>query len=98
MRSKTSYFNPTLFKKNLARFWPLWGGASLLGALLPLYFLIALIDNGFRNHVGDGLGGFQSTELTGHTCIFGTGTARKSLTNSGLWRMMGNARMGETLV
>ena len=36
MRSKTSYFNPTLFKKNLTRFWPLWGGASALGALAPL--------------------------------------------------------------
>ena len=42
MRSKTSYFNPTLFKKNLARFWPLWGGASLIGALFPLYFLTVL--------------------------------------------------------
>lgn len=43
MRSKTSYFNPTLFKKNLARFWPLWGGASLIGALFPLYFLTVLL-------------------------------------------------------
>ena len=25
MRSVTSCFNPTLYKKNLARFWPLWG-------------------------------------------------------------------------
>ena len=33
MPSKTSYFNPALFRKNLARFWPLWGGASALGAL-----------------------------------------------------------------
>ena len=43
MRSKTSYFNPTLFRKNLTRFWPLWGGASLVGALFPLYFLTVLI-------------------------------------------------------
>ncbi len=43
MRSKTSYFNATLFKKNLARFWPLWGGASLLGTMLPLYLLTVLI-------------------------------------------------------
>ena len=43
MRSKTSYFNPTLFKKNLARFWPLWGGASIIGALFPLAFLTILI-------------------------------------------------------
>lgn len=46
MRSKTSYFNPTLFKKNLARFWPLWGGASFLGALFPLYLLTILIYEG----------------------------------------------------
>ena len=25
MRSVTSWFNPTLYKKNLTRFWPLWG-------------------------------------------------------------------------
>lgn len=43
MRSKTSYFNPTLFRKNLSRFWPLWGGASLIGALFPLAFLTILI-------------------------------------------------------
>ena len=24
MQSKTSYFNATLFRKNLTRFWPLW--------------------------------------------------------------------------
>lgn len=46
MRSKTSYFNPTLFKKNLARFWPLWGGASFIGALFPLYLLALLIHEG----------------------------------------------------
>lgn len=43
MRSKTSYFNGTLFKKNLARFWPLWGGTSFIGALFPLAFLTILI-------------------------------------------------------
>ena len=46
MRSKTSYFNGTLFKKNLARFWPLWGGASAIGALFPLAFLAILIREG----------------------------------------------------
>lgn len=43
MRSKTSYFNPTLFQKNLTRFWPLWGGASAIGALFPLALLTVLI-------------------------------------------------------
>ena len=46
MRSKISYFNGTLFKKNLSRFWPLWGGASLIGALFPLAFLTILIREG----------------------------------------------------
>ena len=55
MRSKTSYFNPTLFKKNLARFWPLWGGVSVIGALIPLYALTELIQDGFRSHVGEAL-------------------------------------------
>lgn len=50
MQSKTSYFNPTLFRKNLMRFWPLWGGASALGALAPLCALAALIHEGFRSH------------------------------------------------
>ncbi len=53
MRSKTSFFNPTLFKKNLARFWPLWGGVSVIGALIPLYALTELIQDGFRSHAGE---------------------------------------------
>ena len=48
MRSKTSFFNGTLFRKNLTRFWPLWGGASLLGALAPLAMLMQLIQSRFR--------------------------------------------------
>lgn len=40
MRSVTSYFNPTLFKKNLSRFWPLWVCYTLLWvAILPLNLL-----------------------------------------------------------
>ena len=40
MRSATSYFNGTLYRKTLARFWPLWGlwGLGWL-FLLPLNFL-----------------------------------------------------------
>lgn len=41
MPSKKSFFNRTLFLKNLSRFWPLWGGLSIAGAFLPLYMLIA---------------------------------------------------------
>ena len=43
MQSKTSFFNGTLFRKNLTRFWPLWGGASFLGCLFPLALLLQLV-------------------------------------------------------
>ena len=32
-----------LFRKNLTRFWPLWGGASFLGSLFPLALLLQLM-------------------------------------------------------
>lgn len=48
MRSKTSYFNGTLFKKNLSRYWPLWGLASFGGAMFPLAMLLELLHNGFQ--------------------------------------------------
>ena len=48
MRSKTSCFNSTLFKKNLSRYWPLWGLASFGGAMFPLAMLLELLHNGFR--------------------------------------------------
>lgn len=50
MRSKTSYFNRTLFLKNLSRFWPLWGGASFIGALFPLAMLSQLLRYGGRGN------------------------------------------------
>ena len=46
MQSKTSYFNATLFRKNLTRFWPLWGLASFIGALFPLAVLLDMVHNG----------------------------------------------------
>ena len=46
MQSKTSFFNRTLFRKNLTRFWPLWGGASFLGSLFPLALLLQLVRRG----------------------------------------------------
>ena len=40
MRSVTSYFNPTLYRKNLARFWPLWTAWTVLWLfLMPLNLL-----------------------------------------------------------
>lgn len=52
MRSKTSFFNGTLFRKNLTRFWPLWGGASFLGSLFPLAMLLQLMRYGEISAVG----------------------------------------------
>ena len=46
MQSKTSFFNRTLFRKNLTRFWPLWGGVSFLGSLFPLALLLQLVRQG----------------------------------------------------
>lgn len=43
MQSKTSFFNGTIFKKNLTRYWPLWGMASFGGALFPLAMLVNLL-------------------------------------------------------
>ena len=43
MQSRTSFFNGTLFRKNLTRFWPLWGLASFVGALFPLALLLQLM-------------------------------------------------------
>lgn len=43
MQSKRSFFNGTLFRKNLSRSWPLWGLLSLTGALAPLYILLELL-------------------------------------------------------
>ena len=45
MQSKTSFFNVTLFRKNLTRFWPLWGLASFVGALFPLALLLQLMSS-----------------------------------------------------
>ena len=48
MRSKTSCFNGTLFRKNLSRYWPLWGLASFGGAMFPLAMLVNLLHDGFQ--------------------------------------------------
>ena len=46
MQSKRSFFNVTLFQKHLSRFWPLWGGVSLVGAMFPLYLQLTLMQYG----------------------------------------------------
>lgn len=51
MQSKISFFNGTLFRKNLARFWPLWGMASFLSGLFPLALLLELMQKPHPNMV-----------------------------------------------
>ena len=46
MQSKTSFFNPTLFRKNLSRYWPLWGFASFVGFLAPAALLVRMVQQG----------------------------------------------------
>ena len=46
MQSKTSFFNRTLFRKNLSRYWPLWGFASFVGFLAPAALLVRVIQSG----------------------------------------------------
>ena len=52
MLLKRSSFNKTLFCKNLSRFWPLWGLASLGGALFPLALLMELLQNNYYFNQG----------------------------------------------
>lgn len=41
----------TLLKKNLSRFWPLWGGLSLAGSLMPLYLLLNVMSPYYSYHI-----------------------------------------------
>ncbi len=48
MPSVKSYFNPTLFRKNLTRFWPIWGLYLFIWILaLPLNFLNQGFEGGY---------------------------------------------------
>ncbi len=44
MPFKRSFFNPTLFQKNLSRSWPMWGGVTIVGSLFPLYLLLSMMN------------------------------------------------------
>lgn len=43
MQSKTSFFNKTIYIKNLKRFWPLWGLATFLACLVPFAYILETI-------------------------------------------------------
>lgn len=50
MQSRISCFNGTLFRKNLSRFWPLWGLAPFVGALFPLALFLQQVREHTRIH------------------------------------------------
>lgn len=53
MQLKTSFFNPTLFWKNLTRSWPLWGGITVLGSLVPLFLMLSSIGTNMQLYKDD---------------------------------------------
>lgn len=64
MQLKTSYFNPTLFRKNLTRFWPLWGMAGFIGVLFPLTLFTQMMR-------GYGIDALEMRELYYSVAVFG---------------------------
>ena len=56
MRSGTSFFNGTIFKKTVLRFWPVWAAYSVIWFVsLPLSALMMLrLDAGAYSGVTDG--------------------------------------------
>ncbi|NCB62049.1 MAG: ABC transporter permease [Clostridia bacterium] len=58
MQSKTSWFNGTLFKKNLTRFWPVWGMYLAAWTLaMPTYLLTKVR---YYGQVSDSYSGFEN--------------------------------------
>lgn len=48
MKSKTSFFNKTLYVKNLTRYWPLWGLTAFFGALVPISGIMMYLNGDLR--------------------------------------------------
>ena len=67
MQSRTSFFNKTLFRKNLTRYWPLWVMASFGGALVPLVFFMELNRYGGREMIAP----LEMTEMYYNVVTFG---------------------------
>ena len=64
MQSKTSFFNQTLFRKSLTRFWPLWVVPTFVGALFPMAMLTHLLRYGPEGLFGRGADSY-ALEFTG---------------------------------
>ena len=64
MRSRTSFFNGTIYRKDLTRFWPLWTVPSFFCLLIPLTVLLDYFNNGLEIdelYIRAGL--FQAVEI-----------------------------------
>lgn len=44
MKSKISFFSPTIYRKNMSRFWPIWGITVFFSAMIPLGKLVSIIN------------------------------------------------------
>ena len=51
MKSKTSFFSPAIYKKNMSRFWPLWAFAIFFAIIIPIGHLIRV--NNIRQYGAD---------------------------------------------
>ena len=65
MQSKRSFFNATLLRKTLTRFWPLWAVPSFIGALFPLVALTQLL-----RYNGQDLRPLEVTEIYYHIVTY----------------------------
>ena len=73
MQSKTSYFS-TVVKKNLTRFWPLWGIATFFWLLIPFAFLMNYTGESYNSADGaewyyGGATGFLPIFLLIYSCF-----------------------------
>jgi len=66
MQSKRSFFNATLLRKTLTRFWPLWAVPSFVGALFPLVALTQLL-----RYDGQELQALEVTEIYYNIVTYG---------------------------
>ena len=73
MLSRTSFFNAALFRKNLARFWPLWGMASFFGAIFPLALLVQVVQEYQYINRGPAIG-LEMTEIYYAVVTYGVPT------------------------
>ena len=90
MRSRTSFFNRTIFLKTLTRFWPLWAGYFVLWVLIePMQFLRRPYIADFQNAISLGQSGVLETAAIGGV-ILGFGMA--ALSAMAVWSYLYSAR------